>query len=292
MRMRSEPEIRKQIMDLARRDERIRAVILNGSRANPDIEPDKYQDYDIVFYVTAYKEFVDEEVWTSAWGKILICQKPDEMTLCGQQKTAVTGFHHLMIFEDGNRIDLTVLPVESLADGSPRESATIVWMDKDNLLNDCPLPDGSDYYIRRPDEKEFLDTCNEFRWVSTYAVKGLLREEVIYAKEITETVLRPMFMRMLEWKIGAENNFHVSFGKAGRFMRKYVTEEFYENILATYSNAGINDNWRSLIIMSELFTEISNEVAAKLNFSVNKEEETNTAVYHRRVYSERCSGNE
>ena len=35
-----------------------------------------------------------------------------------------------------------------------------------------------------------------------------------------ETVVRPMFMKMIEWYIGTETNFSVSFGKAGKFMKK------------------------------------------------------------------------
>ncbi len=40
------------ILDTARADERIRAVILNGSRANPNAPRDPFQDFDIVYLVT------------------------------------------------------------------------------------------------------------------------------------------------------------------------------------------------------------------------------------------------
>jgi aminoglycoside 6-adenylyltransferase len=45
--MRNESKIFQLILDIAQRDERIRAVILNGSRANPNAKKDIFQDYDI-----------------------------------------------------------------------------------------------------------------------------------------------------------------------------------------------------------------------------------------------------
>jgi hypothetical protein len=45
------------ILDVAKADQRIRAVYMNGSRANPNIKKDKYQDYDIVYVVTETESF-------------------------------------------------------------------------------------------------------------------------------------------------------------------------------------------------------------------------------------------
>jgi len=50
--MRTEAEMMDLIINTAKNDERIRAVILNGSRANDYIPSDQYQDYDIIYFVT------------------------------------------------------------------------------------------------------------------------------------------------------------------------------------------------------------------------------------------------
>ena len=49
--MRSERQMYDLILGFAKTDERVRGVILNGSRANPNAPRDKYQDYDIVYVV-------------------------------------------------------------------------------------------------------------------------------------------------------------------------------------------------------------------------------------------------
>ena len=49
--MRSEQEMYDLILGYARRHDDIRAVILNGSRANPNRKPDPFNDFDIVYLV-------------------------------------------------------------------------------------------------------------------------------------------------------------------------------------------------------------------------------------------------
>ena len=79
--MRSPEEIKKLIIDFARSDERIRAVLLNGSRANSKISPDEYQDYDIVYVVDNIESFISDKGWTNVFGDKLIWQFPDEMVV-------------------------------------------------------------------------------------------------------------------------------------------------------------------------------------------------------------------
>ena len=50
--MRSEKEMMDIIMNKALSDERIRAVTMEGSRANPNAVHDSYSDFDISYYVT------------------------------------------------------------------------------------------------------------------------------------------------------------------------------------------------------------------------------------------------
>lgn len=53
--MRTEKEMYDLILDIAQKDERIRAVYMNGSRTNTNVQIDIFQDYDIVYIVTETK---------------------------------------------------------------------------------------------------------------------------------------------------------------------------------------------------------------------------------------------
>jgi aminoglycoside 6-adenylyltransferase len=284
--MRSADEIQKLIIDTAKSDERVRAVLLNGSRANPKIQPDQFQDFDLVLIVSNFGSFISDRSWTNFLGEKLICQLPDEMSLGEDDKDndETIGFHYLMLFMDGNRIDLTLFPIENFKTDFAFDSLTIAWLDKDNLFPNVPLSTDANYHIQKPTEKNFLEVCNEFWWVSTYISKGLLRNEITYAKEMLETTVRPMFMKIIEWFIGTETNFSISFGKGGKFMKQYLSGKQYDNILATYSDQHLENNWKSLLLMAELFGEFAATIADRLNFQYNLNEQQNVMTYLKASY--------
>jgi aminoglycoside 6-adenylyltransferase len=275
--------IHSLIVDIARNDSRIRAVLMNGSRANSNIVPDEHQDFDIVFIVCSLREFINDHGWVNIFGEVIIRQLPDEMSFGAKDHD---GFTYLMILENGNRIDLTLYPIDKITNNYWPDSLTVCLLDKDNRFDSLPLPDESGYLIKKPSAKEFQDVCNEFWWVSTYVTKGLLRDEITYAKEMLETVVRPMFMKIIEWKIGADNNFSVSFGKAGRFMKNYVSEDYYKRVLQTYSDSDLINNWKALFIMTELFKETADELAAAIDFPINIIEQENVMTYLKRLYDQ------
>jgi len=280
--MRSEAEIKKLIIDVATNDNRVRAVLMNGSRVNPNITPDKYQDFDIVFIVNNIRDFINDHSWVNVFGEIIIQQLPDEMVIGAK---SADRFAWLMILEDENRIDLTLYPADKVTNNYWPDSLSICLLDKDNRFGSLPPPNDSGYFIKQPSAKEFSDTCNEFWWVSTYVAKGLLRNEITYAKEMFEIVVRPMIMKIIEWKIGADNRFSVSFGKSGRFMKDYVSADYYKRVLQTYSDSDIENNCRALFNATELFKQTSNEVAAKLNFQIDKKEQENTMRFLQQLYN-------
>ena len=53
------------IIKIAKEDERIRAVYMHGSLANPNVEKDKYSDFDIVYVVTEISSFIENKKWNT-----------------------------------------------------------------------------------------------------------------------------------------------------------------------------------------------------------------------------------
>ena len=72
--MRSEQEMLDLILGVARQDERIRAVWMNGSRANPRAPRDIFQDYDIAYLVDDMSSFLKDHSWVDVFGERLIMQ--------------------------------------------------------------------------------------------------------------------------------------------------------------------------------------------------------------------------
>lgn len=271
--------IKNTILNFSGNDARVRAVILNGSRAIPSVVPDKYQDYDILFVVREFGTFLNDKNWKSFLGEPIIQQLPNEMKLGKDQNEEQISFAYLMIFEDGNRIDLTLFPIEKFHSNYHFDSLTLVWLDKDDLFKEIPDPSDRDYHIAKPDEREFLETCNEFWWTAIYVAKGLARQEIVYAKDIMENVVRPMFMKLIEWKIGYENDFSVSVGKSGKFIKRYIDSTLYKQILSTYTDANVENNWGALMNMMSIFKDLQIQNAENFNFKVDLDEATNSIEY-------------
>jgi aminoglycoside 6-adenylyltransferase len=77
--MRTEQQMLDLILGTAREDERIRAVILNGSRANLRVRRDPFQDFDIVYVATEVTSFRRDPDWIRRFGEIMVMQTPEDM---------------------------------------------------------------------------------------------------------------------------------------------------------------------------------------------------------------------
>ncbi len=77
--MRTEQEMYDLILAIAQQDTRIRAVYLNGSRANPNGPRDMFQDFDVVYVVTDTASFLQDDKWIHVFGERLMVQEPDRL---------------------------------------------------------------------------------------------------------------------------------------------------------------------------------------------------------------------
>jgi len=262
--MRSEREMLLLIVDTAKDDDRIRAVIMSGSRVDPDAQPDTFQDFDIVYLVTDVAPFRDDRSWIDRFGEIMIMQTPEDM--CDPPPRNDGRFTFLMQFTDGNRIDLTLFPIAKL-DELEKDRLSRVLLDKDGIIEPFPPPGERDYLLRPPTDKQFSDCCNEFWWVCPYVAKGLWREEIIYAKHMLDQVVRKQLMKMLTWYVGVNTQFRRNPGKFGRYLDNYLDPELWNMLLKTYSDADSDRTWEALFAMGDLFRITAIRVAEHFGFA-------------------------
>lgn len=275
--MRTPKEMLDLILSIAGEDDRIRAVTMGGSRANQDCPVDIYQDFDICFYVEDVTPFWDNEEWIAEkFGKPSLMQKPESMELIPPDGDG--KFVYLMIFPDGNRIDLCITAEKYEDDGEPM----ILLLDKDDTFPKIQIAE--DYwYIARPTEKKFADCCNEFHWCLNNVAKGIARDELSYTMEMLNDCVRSMLVLMLEWYVGVDYDFRVSVGKSGKYFKKYLPENVYTRFQATYPNADPVNMWKAAFEMLHLFGDVAREVAGKLDFTYNETEEKGIENYMMQV---------
>lgn len=273
--MRNEQEMLKLIVDTARADERIRAVVMNGSRANPNAPRDLFQDYDIVYIVDAVAPFKQEPAWIERFGEMMILQIPSEME--DPPPSDDDGLAYLMQFADGNRIDLTLYPVARM-DEFGEDSLSILLLDKDGLIGSFPPAHDGDYLPKPPTAKQFADCCNEFWWVSTYVAKGLWRQEIIYAKAMMDEIVRAELMKMLAWHIAVKTQFTRNPGKNGKYFERYLEPELWTRLLQTYADPGYENTWQALLTMGQLFRQVAVPLAEHFGYEYPHDDD-------RRVYA-------
>ena len=174
--MRTDQEILGLIIETAKKLQ-VNAVALSGSRTNQKIQTDEFQDYDLVYVVDDIDNLTRDISWLDQFGKRIIEQ---EVTLEHRRL-------YLMLFEDGNRIDLTLCPQEHMQEWVDSEAAYTVLIDEKGLFESYS-PNPKLYWTAPPSEEEFTASCNEFWWVSAYVVKGICRKQVIYATDHLKTI--------------------------------------------------------------------------------------------------------
>ena len=276
--MRTEQEMFDLILNFARQDDRIRVVWMNGSRANPNAATDKYQDFDIVFIVTEMASFLVNDDWLEVFGERIIMQKPDTMQLIPPKESS--SFAYLMLFEDGNRIDLTLFPLEKLEVYLGSDRMHIVLLDKDGLLPQLPPSTDEDYWLKPPTCEIFDDCCNEFWWVSPYVAKGLARGKIPYANAHLD-ILRNELMRMLSWRAGLEQGFNFSIGKDYKYLQKHIPESDWEQLMLSWRADSHENIWNALFEVCDLFKKVSFEVAGELGCPVPQYDRTVMPYLHR-----------
>lgn len=282
LKMRSEKEMMELILDTARKDERIRAVYMNGSRTNKNAPKDIFQDYDIVYVVKENKPFYEDGNWIDLFGRRLYMQRPDEVDKSlGLDVDFDKCYGWLIQFADGNRLDLHVVPVEK-ADVR-RDKLCVILLDKDGILPEIPEPTDEEYRVKKPTQEEFAACCNEFWWCLNNAAKGLWREEIPYVHQALYGGSHRQLVKLLDWKAGFDNDFCISTGKASKYLKRYLPEEIYGRFLDTYAGGKTEEIWEAVFIMCDLFDETARELESRRGYIYDKEEAAAGCGFLKRV---------
>jgi len=282
--MRTEKEMYDLILAFAEKDDRIRAVGMEGSRTNPNVPRDIFQDFDISYFVTDMESFKSDDKWLDVFGERIIMQKPEIMSLFPPELG--NWFSYLMLFTDGNRIDLKLIPLAETDLYLEGDKLVKILMDKDGLFPALPDPTDIDYHVKRPSRENFTDNCSEFWWVSTYVAKGLWRKEILYANAHINGHVRPALLRSLEWKAGILTNFSKSVGKQYKYLSQFISEWEWQELLKTYKNSNYDDCWQSLFTMTKLFRNVSIYVSEKLGYTYPEDDDLRVTQYLEKVYED------
>jgi aminoglycoside 6-adenylyltransferase len=272
--MRDEKEMFDLILNVAQNHPKVTAVLLNGSRANPMVVKDKYQDYDIVYVVDEIEAFINDIHWLDVFGRRVMLQTPETMRNPSNDGT----FAFLMLFEDANRIDLTLMPIKNL-DVRNLDKMTVILLDKEKRMLHIEPPSDRHFHVQPPSELEYTSCCNNFLWCLQNVAKGIARDELPYAMEMFERIVRDELNSMIEWYIGTLTDFSLSVGKMGKYYKRYLPANIYQWVKETYSDGDYEHLWKSMFIAVDCFEWMAKEVGHWMKVSYNQIDHQNMVNY-------------
>jgi len=279
--MRTAEQMLELILSTAREDERIRAVCLEGSRTNPNAPADLFQDFDVVYVVGETASFQQDKSWIDRFGERLYMQYPEDHPVYPSDRAHCYGW--LMQFADGNRLDLHVSTLDWVLEHDAKDSLFTVLLDKDGLFPYRKPADDSAHWVKKPDQALFSAECNEFWWCLNNLCKGLWRQEISYAQWVMNDLLRPQLLQVLSWKAAIPQDFHISVGKCGKYLPKFLEKSLWEGYLSTYCDADSGEMWAAGETLCALFHQTAQQVAQQLDFVYDEQEARNSWGFFRHV---------
>lgn len=256
--MRAETEMLDLILQTAKTIQ-VEAVAMSGSRTDTKAPKDEFQDYDVVYIVDDLDNLTSNLSWLEQFGKRIIDQ---EVALDHRRL-------YLMLFEDGNRIDLTLCPKEHMKEWVDSEAGFTVLEDPEHLFE--PYSQNLDrFWIHTASETDFKNSCNEFWWVSAYVVKGICRHQVIYATDHLYGICQQELLKVLAWQVASDKG-TVDVGKNYKYLFNYLPtgkEKKFSNLLDFSS---IDKITQSLFATMQLFHKEAQSLAQKMGFYYDKE---------------------
>ena len=256
--MRTEAEMLDVILKIAETLQ-VEAVAMSGSRTNQKASKDEFQDYDVVYVVENLDELIIDLSWLDQFGKRII----EQHVLLDHRRL------YLMLFEDGNRIDLTLCPKDHIQEWVDSEANYTVLEDKMGLfMPHSPSPQR--YWADPASQIDFEKACNEFLWVSAYVVKGIHRKQLIYATDHLYGNCQQELLKVLAWQVTADKG-TIDVGKNYKYLFQYLPAEKEKEFSNLLDFSSLDKITQSLFATIQLFHKEAQSLAQKMGFDYDKE---------------------
>ena len=256
--MRTDQEILGLILETAKKLQ-VDAVALSGSRTDTKAPKDEFQDYDVIYVVDDLDNLTSDLSWLDQFGTRII----EQHNVLGNRRL------YLMLFEDGNRIDLTLCPTEYIQEWVDSEADYTVLQDKKGLFVPY-FPSPQRYWTSLASETDFEKACNEFWWVSAYVVKGICRKQLLYATDHLYGICQQEFLKVLAWQVAADKG-TIDIGKNYKYLFNYLPAEKEKEFSNLLDFSSIEKTTQSLFATMQLFHREAQAFSLKTGFPYDKE---------------------
>lgn len=237
----------------------IEAVAMSGSRTDPKAPKDEFQDYDVVYVVDDLDILTSNLAWLDQFGTRMI----EQYNVLGNRRL------YLMLFEDGNRIDLTLCPKDHIQEWVDSEADYTVLKDEKGLFESYTTSPQR-YWTDPASPIDFEKACNEFWWVSAYVVKGICRNQLIYAIDHLYGICQQELLKVLAWQVASDRG-KVDIGKNYKYLFNYLSAEKEKEFSNLLDFSRLDKITQSLFATMKHFHQEAQSLAQKMGFDYDKE---------------------
>ena len=256
--MRTDQEMLELILGTAKKLQ-VDAVALSGSRTDTKAPKDEFQDYDVVYVVDDLDNLTSDLAWLDQFGTRII----EQHNILGSRRL------YLMLFEYGNRIDLTLCPKDHIQEWVESEADFTVLEDPKGLfVPHSPSPER--FWTSPASETDFEKSYNEFWWVSAYVVKGICRKQIIYSTDHLYGICQQELLKILAWQVARDRGV-VDIGKNYKYLFNYLPIEKEKEFSALLDFSSLYKITQSLLATMEFFHQEAQYLAQKMGFKYEKE---------------------
>ena len=267
-------DIKNKIIESAKLDDDIKAVVAIGSYTRNDIKADEYSDLDL-FIVTEDTDKWYSGQYPSTFGKVSISFI--EPTLGG-------GRERRCIYDEDKDVDMIILTPDQFI--AAVEEGVAQWvmnrgyqvlydnMGAEDLLKDRIVFRGSHPEIS---QEQFDNLVNDFYFHNIWTLKKLKRGELWAAKMCLDSYLKNHLLRMMElyrYKTANADVWH-----DGRFIDKWAGDEISSELKTCFAHYDSEDMTKALMATHQLFSKLAKEFAELEGFEYPKEAEACAKAY-------------
>ena len=255
---RSQAQMLRLILQTAK-SLKVQAVAMSGSRTDTKAPKDEFQDYDVVYVVDDLDNLTSDLAWLDQFGTRII----EQHNILGNRRL------YLMLFEDGNRIDLTLCPKDHIQEWVDSEADYTVLKDEKGLFESYTTSPQR-YWTNPASPIDFEKACNEFWWVFAYVVKGICRKQVIYAMDHLYGICQQELFKILAWQIASDRG-AVDIGKNYKYLFNYLPIEKEKEFSNLLDFSSVEKITQSLFSTMNLFHREAQILAQKMGFDYDME---------------------
>ena len=251
----------------------ISALIMTGSRAQPEGAVDDLSDYDLEIFTTNPSSCTSSDLWMSDIAGVWVYLATTRNGLCETR---------LVVFEGGAKVDFSIRPVDSLEDmvrcrklDELYERGYRVLIDKKGLASQLPSSSYSPPHRPLPTKAEFEAAVDEFWFEASHIPKYLKRDD-LWVVKFRDWTMKELLLQMLEWRAIAANR---DVKHIGVRMKDWIPADDWHRLNEAFGRFDAADSWRALLAMLSLFRDVALETANELGYRYPADRDASISGY-------------